>query len=104
MSYEEPTKEENDNLDQDDDLKSLDDISIDDVALHYGEDEYEETDIEGVGPKSKVRPSDHESLKARRALEELLENKKLRKEIDYLYDDNFMDEDDDDETSEDKPT
>jgi hypothetical protein len=97
MQYEEPNKEELEDIDPGDDLKSLDNISIDDVASSYEEEDYEIGNVENVGPKGKERQSDHESLKARRALEEHLENKRLRKELDYLYDDDFI-EGDDEET------
>lgn len=93
MQYEEPNKEELEDIDHDDDLKSLENISIDDVASTYEEEEYEVIDVENVGPKGKNRQSDHESLKARRALEEHLENKRLRKELDYLYDEHFIEGD-----------
>jgi hypothetical protein len=93
MQYEEPNKEELEDIDSGDDLKSLENISIDDVASGYEEDEYGVIDVENVGSKVKVRQSDHESLKARRALEEHLENKRLRKELDYLYDDSFIEGD-----------
>ena len=93
MQYEEPNKEELEDIDHGDDLKSLESISIDDVSSNYEEEDYEVIDIENVGSKGKGRQSDHESLKARRALEEHLENKRLRKELDYLYDDDFIEGD-----------
>lgn len=97
MQYEEPNKEEIENIEHSDDLKSLENISIDDVASNYEEEDYEVIDVENVSPKGKSRQSDHESLKARRALEEHLENKRLRKELDYLYDNDFIEGDDDEE-------
>lgn len=93
MQYEEPNKEELEDIDAGDDLKSLESISIDDVTTGYEDDEYEIIDVENVASKGKGRQSDHESLKARRALEEHLENKRLRKELDYLYDDGFIEGD-----------
>ena len=99
MQYEEPDKEELEDIDSGDDLKSLENISIDDVTSNFEED-YEGIDEENAGSKGKGRPSDHESLKARRALEEHLENKRLRKELDYLYDDDFIEGDDEEEESE----
>lgn len=97
MQYEEPNKEELEDIDSGDDLKSLEGISIDDVPSAYEEDEYEIIDVENTTSKGKGRQSDHESLKARRALEEHLENKRLRKELDYLYDDDFIEGDDTEE-------
>jgi hypothetical protein len=93
MQYEEPNKEEIEDIDPGDDLKSLENISIDEVTGSYEEEDYEVIDAENAGSKGKGRQSDHESLKARRALEEHLENKRLRKELDYLYDENFIEGD-----------
>lgn len=92
MSYEESNKEELENIDHDDDLKSLENISLDDVSSAYDEDGFESVDLEATS-KAKGRHSDHESLKARRALEERFEIMRLRKELDYLYDDDFLEED-----------
>lgn len=99
MQYEEPNKKELEDIDTDDDLKSLESISLDDGPSGYEEDEYEIIDVESPPSKGKSRQSEHESLKSRRALEELLENKRLRKELDYLYDDGFI-EGDEEEKSE----
>lgn len=93
MQYEKANKEELEDIDHGDNLKSLENISIDDVAGNYEEEDYEGIDVENAGSKGKGRQSDHESLKARRALEEHLENKRLRKELDYLYDDDFIEGD-----------
>lgn len=92
MSYEESNKEELENIDPDDDLKSLENISLDDVSSTYDEEGFEGGDLESAS-KGKGRHSDHESLKARRALEERFEIMRLRKELDYLYDDDFLEED-----------
>ena len=93
MQYEEQDKEELDDVDPSGDLESLDNLGIDDTPSHYGDDEYEIVDIENIEGKGKGRHPDHESLKARRALEDRLASKQLRKELDYLYDDDFMEED-----------
>lgn len=92
MQYEEPNKEELEDIDSSD-LKSLDSIQIDDAPSSYDDDDYEIVDVENPDGKGKGRHSEHESLKARRALEERLANKQLRKELDYLYDDGFMEAD-----------
>ncbi len=47
---------------------------------------------------SKVPNSTRFSLKARRAIEEHLEHRRLRKQIDYLFDDGFTKKSTDDET------
>jgi hypothetical protein len=91
MQYEEPDKEELEDLDHSDDLKSLEVMGVDDVVSSYDDEDYDGVEID-VDGKSKGRSTDHESLKARRALEERLANKQLRKELDYLYDDGFMEE------------
>lgn len=99
MVYEESDKEELENIDHDDDLKSLENIALDDVAPVYEEEGYEPGDIVEPSSKGKGKHSDHESLKARRALEEHFANKRLRKELDYLYDDNFLEKENDDDES-----
>ena len=99
MQYEEPNKEEIEDIDPGDDLKSLENISIDEVTGSYEEEDYEVIDAENAGSKGEGPQSDHESLKARRALEEHLENKRLRKELDYLYDENFIEGDEEESGS-----
>lgn len=93
MQYEEPNKEVLEGVDSGDELKSLDAIEIDDVTAAYEEEDYV-VHSEFEETKEKSRTSEHESLKARRALEEHLENKRLRKELDYLYDETFIEGDD----------
>lgn len=96
MVYEEPSQEELEDIGRDDDLKPLDHISIDDVAAGYDEsDDYDTVHIEHPEPKGKGRNVDHES-KARRELEEYFQRKLLRKELDYLYDDDFLEESNED--------
>lgn len=99
MQYEENDKEEIEDVDHSGDLKSIENIEDDIGPPDYDEDgEYENVDVDNVDGKSRGRSTDHESLKARRALEERLANKKLRKELDYLYDDEFMDNEKDAES------
>ena len=95
MQYEEPDKEELEELDHTNDLKSLEVMGVDEVVDSY-DDDYDGVDLD-ADEKGKGRVSDHESLKARHALEERLANKKLRKELDYLYDDDFMEAEKDSE-------
>jgi hypothetical protein len=47
---------------------------------------------------SKAQPGNRFSLKARRAIEEHLEHRRLRKQIDYLFDDGFTEKGEDEET------
>lgn len=90
MQYEENDKEELEDVDHSGDLKSIENIE-DDIVQSYGDEEdYENVDVDNVDGKSKGRSTEHESLKARRALEERLASKKLRKELDYLYDNEFI--------------
>lgn len=46
-------------------------------------------DFEQLSKKGKNQANNRFSLKARRAIEDHLERRKLRKELDYLFDDDF---------------
>jgi hypothetical protein len=47
---------------------------------------------------AKTQPGNRFSLKARRAIEEHLEHRRLRKQLDYLFDDGFAAKGEDEET------
>lgn len=66
-------------------------LNIDDQI--YTDDYEIISDIDDIGytKKGKTKENNYSS-KARRAIEERLENKKLHDEVDYLFDDHFGEE------------
>lgn len=89
MAYEE------DNKDLDEDVGIDADVDIEE-GLTFPE---EEGELEEAIPddleqprKSKARQSNFHTLSARRAIEDHFEREKLRKELDYLFDDGFGEE------------
>lgn len=85
MDYEDVSE---DNLDP----TSSDDIVNDDSGEISEDNEIEE--LEEIEKKGK-KPSqaDQHTQEVRRAIEDRLEQTKMRKEFDYLFDDDFADED-----------
>lgn len=81
--------EENDTLPPD--IDSVDDLE---------NAEIEDTDtLSELDKKSKLRQQSREALKVRRAIEDKLEEVRLRKELDYLTSDDLDDDDQKDKTS-----
>lgn len=69
------------------------DLNLDD-KVEFEEEGFSEVAIlEQLAKKSKAATGSRFSLKARRAIEDHLEQRKLQKENDYLFDDDFADED-----------
>lgn len=66
-------------------------VNIDDQM--FGEELETGSDFEEIeyAKKSKAKENNY-SLKARRAIEDRLENKKLHEEVDYLFDEHFGEE------------
>ena len=50
---------------------------------------------EELNVKEKARPSDQHTLEVRRAIEDHVERIRLRKELDHLFDEHFVEEEDD---------
>ena len=73
-------------IDLDPELKFEEDIDLDDLAKEALEQQLAK---KNKNPQTVSRFS----LQARRAIEEHLEKRRLRKELDYLFDDHFVDED-----------
>lgn len=92
MSYKE-TPEEIANEEQDDDEQgATDGVLSSDEELEFDEEGGESAiALEGldVGEIEKSKTKTYFSLKARRAIEDHLEKRRLRKELDYLFDDGF---------------
>lgn len=80
-NYEDP-KEESDEVDLSTDL------TIEDKDLDFEEGFNEASILEHLSKKGKNQGSRF-SLKARRAIEDHLEQRRLQKEMDYLFDDDF---------------
>lgn len=89
MSYKEEETPEN----LEDDTPDENELSIDLEQTLSFEDEglVEELEFKKKGQQ----PANRFSLKARRAIEDHIERRRLRKELDYLFDDEFSAESDD---------
>jgi hypothetical protein len=79
-------------LDEDggEDMKTSSGEEERELAIDYVEDEGPIEELEVLDEK---KPKDRHSLDVRRAIENLLDEKRLRKELDYLFDEDFANED-----------
>lgn len=89
MKYE----EDNDLVDNEEELgdKSELPVNIEDEQIESWPDDLE---LNESAEKVKNTTPAHFSLKIRRAIEQHLEQRFLRKQLDYLFDDDFLPEDD----------
>jgi hypothetical protein len=76
------------------------DLALDKDEPDFQGDGFEEADISEWEQLAKKTKASRFSLKARRAIEDHLEQRKLRKETDYFFDDHFVEEDETDSTKE----
>ncbi len=96
MDYKEPSE----NLSEDSDASG--EIPLDlDEELDFREDpSFTEdpalADLDQLGKKGKNQAGNRYSLRARRAIEDHLEQRRLRKELDYLFDDHFTEGEEED--------
>lgn len=93
MEYKETSKELAEESDSNDelplDLVFQQDSDFDEESS-LNESEIEQlAKFEHLNKKTKTQTNTRFSLKARRAIEDHLERRRLRKELDYLFDDNF---------------
>lgn len=109
MSYKETHEEDAESLHSSADLNPTTELELEEDMNarnkeHAFEDDDQEqafadlTDLEQLKQR-KAQPARSFSLKARRAIEDLLEQRRLREELDYLFDDNFNSEDSSSKTS-----
>lgn len=82
----EDAKEEAEDMDLANDLPG--DLALEDKDLDFDEGFTEEALLDQLAKKAKNQGSRF-SLKARRAIEDHLEQRRLLKEMDYLFDDDF---------------
>lgn len=98
MEYKDSTDTNNEDLDLNSELP----ISDDDLDFQEGEsfdeDEVNLNELEQLARKAKNQNNASRfSLKARRAIEDHAEQRKLRKEVDYFFDDDFAEPEEDSE-------
>ena len=80
--------EEDNNLEMDDTLDSNENLDLREDLADEAEEDAPVEDIEALtSPRSKNRQPDRHVLEVRRAIEDHMEKLKLRKELDYLFDD-----------------
>lgn len=88
MSYTDPE-------DRTEDVDLTADLSLDDKELDFEEGFSEDpslNELDQIAKKAKTQTGSRFSLKARRAIEDHLETRRMQKEMDYLFGDNFASE------------
>ncbi len=87
MEYEDSGKD----LEEDIDLSSPD-VNLEESLTVYENEYVEDSDgvdnalLKDIDSKAKTKQLSQHALEVRRAIEDYLENKRLRRELDYLYD------------------
>ncbi len=75
-------------MEYEDSSENLDDEYSRNVSADDDVDD-EETDLEEIDDESEASDKSRPNLEVRRAIEDHLERTRLRKELDYLFDDEF---------------
>ncbi len=81
--------------DRTEDVDLTSDLTLDDKELDFEEgfsDDPALNELEQFTKKAKAQSGSRFSLKARRAIEDHLEHRRLQKEMDYLFGDDFASE------------